>query len=245
MEQRLKSRNIGIGRDRFVIGPWQGDPEIAYLTSRRPNDQIRPGNLQECLGRLRQAGFKAVVTPALHPDEAVVFRTNGFAQIDSLAVLGHTLDEIPTPRRELDRRLRLRRGRRRDLSQIFDLDRRAFPPNWRLDEFGMREARTATTHSRFRVTQETGGAERRVVGYAVAGRTGHMGFLQRLAADPDWNGLGIGSALTLDALHWARSNRCTSLLVNTQHTNRRALELYESLGFVRTSTQLAVLRCSL
>ncbi|MCB1256961.1 MAG: GNAT family N-acetyltransferase [Microthrixaceae bacterium] len=246
MERRQRQRNLSIGRDRFMIGHWQADPEIAYLSSRRPADQIKPENLRACLDKLRQMGFKAVMTPALHPDEAIVFLTNGFQQVDSLAVLGHSLRTLSPPLRTPGSKLHLRRGRRSDLPVIFDLDNRAFPPNWRLDEMSLREARTATTHSRFRVAElRDNGSEPMTVGYAIAGRTGSMGFLQRLATDPNWSGRGVGSTLTNDALEWARSNRCTSLLVNTQKTNRRALALYESLGFERTKTQLTVLRCSL
>lgn len=80
-----------------------------------------------------------------------------------------------------------------------------------------------------------------VVGYAVTGRGGSQGFLQRLAADPECAGHGIGSALVLDAMRWSRRRRCRRLLVNTQQDNRRALELYTRLGFRPTPTDLVVL----
>ena len=80
-----------------------------------------------------------------------------------------------------------------------------------------------------------------VGGYAITGRAGRQGFLQRLAADPDAFGGGIGSALVLDALRWADHHRVRRLLVNTQFENHRARELYERLGFRPTGTYLMVL----
>jgi len=45
----------------------------------------------------------------------------------------------------------------------------------------------------------------------------------------------------LDALRWAARRRVGRVLVNTQTTNERALDLYRRLGFVRTPTDLVVL----
>ena len=52
---------------------------------------------------------------------------------------------------------------------------------------------------------------------------------------------GIGRALVLDGLLWARRRGAASLLVNTQETNAAAVELYESMGFTREAYGLAVL----
>ena len=52
---------------------------------------------------------------------------------------------------------------------------------------------------------------------------------------------GLGSALLADSLHWLRRRGATSVLVNTQMGNQRALELYERVGFRRESDRLAVL----
>ena len=237
---------IGIGRDRFDVGPWQGDAATAYLNTARPGDQIDPQNLTGCLERLRSWGFSAVVTSALHPEETQPFITNGFRDFDSLTVLSHPLHGMPSPVMPLADGLRLRRAKRGDLGTVFRVDERAFPPNWRIDALGVEEARRATTRSRFRVVERSDADVSGVpVGYAITGRTGRMGFLQRLATDPDWSGQGIGSALVIDALRWAARGRCSRLLVNTQFTNRRALALYENLGFIQTATRLTVLRCSL
>ena len=42
-----------------------------------------------------------------------------------------------------------------------------------------------------------------VVGYAITGRAGEIGYLQRLAVDPGHQHEGIGTALVADGLWWA------------------------------------------
>lgn len=242
-----------------MVTPWQGDPTIAYLGLRRSNAPVTNAGLRRSLEELGALGYRAVMTPALHPDETQPFFTNGFREVDSLVVLAHDLVSLPAPDTGLDADVVVRRGRRRDIPAIFDLDARAFPRNWRLDQNGLAEARGATPRTHLRVAarrravtdprrrdfDHAPGTAGRPLAYAISGRTRSMAFLQRLATDPDFSGRGMGSSLVLDALVWARRAGCSNLLVNTQPTNRRALGLYESLGFVRSTTRLVVLRCAL
>jgi ribosomal protein S18 acetylase RimI-like enzyme len=110
-----------------------------------------------------------------------------------------------------------------------------------LDDDGLDEALTATPKARFRVAVRSG----QVVAYAVTGRAGTQGFLQRLATDPAHAGTGIGAALVLDSMRWTARRRAHRLLVNTQAGNERALELYRRMGFRPTATDLVVLTRSL
>jgi mycothiol synthase len=75
----------------------------------------------------------------------------------------------------------------------------------------------------------------------VSGRSGGRGFLQRLAVDPDVQTRGIGTALALDGMRWMQSRGATTVLVNTQVDNDRALGLYRRLGFHLLDERLAVL----
>ena len=84
-----------------------------------------------------------------------------------------------------------------------------------------------------------------VVGYALTGRAGTAGYLQRLAVRPGAQGQGVGRALVLDGLHWLRRHRVERVLVNTQLANARALNLYLGVGFVVETDRLAVLRLHL
>ncbi len=117
------------------------------------------------------------------------------------------------------------------------MDGNAFADFWRLDADGLADAEAATPSSRFRVAI----CEGELAGYAVTGRGGHSGFLQRLATDPSLQRRGIGSALVADALRWCRKRHCDRVYVNTQVTNAAALALYRHLGFSTTGNDLVVL----
>jgi ribosomal-protein-alanine N-acetyltransferase len=125
---------------------------------------------------------------------------------------------------------------------VLELDRLAFDPFWRLDESGLDEAVAATPHTRFRVAlaNDEPGTET-VVGYAITGRAGRRGYLQRLAVHPDAQGQGLGLLLVADALRWLRRWRAERAMVNTQLANGRALALYEGVGFRREPSGLSVL----
>lgn len=229
-------QSMTVGEERFRVRPWHADPTTAYLALgaevARPSTQ----GLEHCLRTVADAGYRSVITSALHPDEAHVFELAHFEEFDRLCVLVHDLSGLA----ELAERrsaTRCRRGRRRDRAAALAVDAAAFPELWQLDATGFSEAVQATPRSRFRVALQRG----RVSGYAITGRAGRQAFLQRLATAPELQRTGIGSALVLDALTWSARHRADRLLVNTQRQNGRARSLYERLGFVMTPTELVVL----
>jgi ribosomal protein S18 acetylase RimI-like enzyme len=218
------------GPDRLRIGPWRGDPEIAYIApvAGRP---ATVETVDHCLRLVAAKGYDRVLTAALTVAEQRPFLASGFAPQEWLYLLRHDLFALPdAPAR------RLRRALPFDHQRVLDIDARAFDSFWRFDREGLADARRATPASRFRVVDEGG-----VLGYAITGRAGAQGYLQRLAVDPDHHHGGLGSALVLDALWWAKRRGVASMLVNTQETNTAALGLYERLGFVAEPNGLAVL----
>lgn len=219
------------GGERLRVGAWRGDGSVAYVapaTDRPPSAAL----VREACTVLAQRGYREVLTAALAATERPGFLAAGFEVRDSLHLLAHDLRDIPeAPPAEL------RAGRRWDRAAALAVDHRAFPAFWRLDEGGLREALTATPSARFRVAV----VDRRVAGYAVTGRAGQRGYLQRLAVDPDVQGRGLGRALVLDALRWLRRRGVASVVVNTQVENERALALYRSLGFRLQPSGLEVL----
>jgi ribosomal-protein-alanine N-acetyltransferase len=80
-----------------------------------------------------------------------------------------------------------------------------------------------------------------VVGYAICGRAGRSGYLQRLAVRPEDQGRGVGRALVADGLAWLARRHVEDVLVNTQESNHRAIGLYRSLGFEPDRSELIVL----
>jgi ribosomal protein S18 acetylase RimI-like enzyme len=129
------------------------------------------------------------------------------------------------------------RRRRWRLEQAAAIDAAAFGPGWRMEVDGIVDAAAATPAHRIGVVEERG----EVVAYAIAGRAGREGFLQRLAVHPDHQGRGKGRALVLDALRWLHRHGASSVLVNTHVDNEVALGLYTDLGFRLLPDGLVVL----
>ena len=220
---------------RVRSGSWRGSDDLAYLVPLSSASTLTPSTLERIRSQLRKDGFHSVVTAAVGPSERDMFAADGFTEHEALHLLRHDL-QGPLPERP--RRARgLRRGRPGDIDSILDVDRQTFEAFWRLDRDGLHEAIHATPTARLRVIRDPD-----IVGYAVTGRAGTQGYLQRLAVRPDRQGLGLGIDLVSDALHWLRRRDVSTCWVNTQEANAAALSLYTKLGFVPAAHQLTVLR---
>jgi ribosomal-protein-alanine N-acetyltransferase len=123
---------------------------------------------------------------------------------------------------------------------VLAVDRASFPPFWQLDEVGLRQAVAATPTARFRIV--ISGDSDEVAGYAITGRAGREGYVQRLAVRPQDQGHGLGRRLALDGLHWLRRHRARRAIVNTQTGNDVALSFYRHLGFRFAPSDLIVFR---
>jgi ribosomal protein S18 acetylase RimI-like enzyme len=212
------------------LGSWRGQTDVAYLAigARRPP----PAEIvQRCLGQLRGHGYQSVVTNALAPAESLPFVDAGFSVRERLHLLAHDLDEIPHATHGS------RRGRASDRAGVLALDTRAFQPFWRLDDESLTSAIEATPATRYRVIEGAG----RLGAYAVTGRSGRVGYLQRIAVDPDLQHRGFGRSIVADALRWLRRHRTDRALVNTQVDNEPALALYLRCGFEELPTGLCVM----
>lgn len=224
------------GNEQARTGPWQEDRRIAYLVPLPDGSAPSMGFVRWAMGELAGRGFSGVVTNALPTDEQVAFLGAGFEVRERLHLLAHDLRRVP-PAPPAD----LLRARASDHPAVLEVDARAFPPFWRLDRRSLDETVRATPQVRFRVAVQDGA----VVGYAVTGRAGRRGFLQRLAVHPVHRRRGLGRALAVDGLRWLRRWRVTRAVVNTPADNHAALALYDSLGFEREPRGLAVLGAGL
>lgn len=224
------------GRERVRTGPWRGDREVAYLSPLPDAPLPSVVFVRRCLEQLAAQGFSSVITSALSPAEQAGFLGAGFEVHERLHLLVHDLRHVP----RVDT-AGLRRATPEDHPAVLAVDARAFPSFWRIDEVSLAEALSATPNSRFRVVVRDGAP----VGYAVTGRAGRRGFLQRLAVDPGRQREGLGRILCVDALRWLRRWRVEQAVVNTQMGNDAALALYESLGFRRETAGLSVLSAAL
>ncbi|SRR5579875_2275651 len=220
--------------------PWRGDCSTALLSPVAGASGPSIAFLSRCLDELAAHGFSKVLTSALGPLEQTPYMRAGFRVEERLVVLSRGLAHLPPPPRTPG--ICLRRGRRADRAQVLAVDHLAFSEFWRLDQRGLGEALAATPRSRWRVAVSGTGV---VVGYAVTGRAGRRGFLQRLAVHPAHRGRGVGTALVLDGLRWLRRWQAEQVLVNTQVGNSGALALYEGLGFHPGPPGLSVLSAGL
>ena len=194
----------------------------------------------QCLRAIEYRGAEQAFTAAMSPRDGQPFVQAGFELYECLHLLSLRLDG---PVQSTSKR-RTSPGRPWHLRRVLDIDQQAFDPFWRFDERTLKEARQATPVSRYRVARlddRTGGP---LVGYAVTGRAGPRGYLQRLAVDPAVAGRGFGTLLVDDALSWLAARGVHTVMVNTQETNARALDLYRRIGFVSEPEGLVVLRWS-
>ena len=227
---------ICLGSERARAGPWQGDRQVAYLVPLPNGPAPSAGFVRWAMEELAARGFSQVVTNALPVREQVAFLGAGFEVRERLHLLSHDLRRMPVAAPEAHRR-----ARPSDHPAVLDVDARAFPLFWRLDQASLDDALDATPRTRFRVASR----DDSVVAYAITGRSGRRGFLQRLAVHPDHRRSGLGRGLVVDALHWLRRRRVTRAVVNTPADNHAALALYESLGFEREARGLSVLSVGL
>ncbi len=227
-----RSRANQSGTPHLRVVPWQGDRHVALVGPSRNGQHPTVIDLLQCVRKLDECGVGRAVTPALDRYDSQPFLDAGFHLLENLHLLSRPLLDEPPP---VSRKLAI--GRPWHRAAVLKIDARAFDPFWQFDETSLREARSATPASRFRVATDG----RNPIGYAVTGRAGSRGYLQRLAVDPDRHGQGIGSDLVNDALHWLYRHGATMVMVNTQERNQRALSLYEHLGFKPDPTGLVVL----
>lgn len=227
------------GHERARTAPWRAASGVALLNP-TPEAPLLSGEfVQHCLSALARQGFTRVVTGALSPLEQAGFLAAGFGVEETLALLGLDLG-APLP--PVAPGLKLARVPRFRRPQVLDVDRAAFAEFWRFDELGLADALAATPSVRFRAAMTPEGP---IAGYAICGRSGRHGFVQRLAVHPAAQGSGTGRRLLLDGLHWLRSRGAVHAAVNTQTANRRALALYASVGFREEPTGLSVLSAGL
>jgi len=183
-----------------------------------------------CVRELIDRGYDSVVTSALAPADAVAFLDVGFAVRERLDLLEHQMRALPTPRRPCARM------RRADLPSVLMVDRLAFDDDWRLDVGGLDDAIGATPVARSRVARDE-----ELIGYAITGRAGRQGYLQRVAVHPNARRCGWGRDLVADGLGWLIRHGVQRAVVNTQVDNAPAHALYRACGFEPLPVGLCVL----
>jgi GNAT superfamily N-acetyltransferase len=216
------------------VASWHGRDDVASVALQGV-DAPPLSALERLLGILREEGFREVVTNALAPAASLPLVDVGFAVRGRLHLLSHDLHRLPGASDNT------RRATRADRDRLIEIDAAAFDEFWRFDELALREALRATPKAHVLVAPAVSAA----TGYALFGRSGLTGYVQRLAVAPEAQGEGLGRALLGDGLRWMRDHGATRAMVNTQEDNERALDLYQRTGFSRLPVGLFVLGCAL
>ena len=233
------------GTDQFRVGPWHGDDHVAYIAVGVGSAMPTAAGVRGVLARVAATGYVRVMTSALRPQEARAFLDAGFRERERLIVLRREIRDGDAVAPTGDRR-----ARRSDRPGVLAVDHAAFERAWRLDGQGLDEALAATPRVRFRVADAPVGTvidapENSVAGYVICGRAGKAGYLQRLAVHPVAQGRGIGRTLIASSLAWLQRRGAHDIIVNTQATNQRAIDLYRATGFEPDRSELIVLEIDL
>ncbi len=223
------------GHRSLAVSAWRGDATTVVLNPSPDRPAPTATTIAEALEDLRRRGHDRVITGALHHHELDPFLDAGFTVHERLHLLRHDLGSLPEPSHQP-----LRRAWRRDRAGILEVDSAAFDDFWKLDHRGLDDAVKATPTARVRVLGRAGRGEP-VRAYAVTGRAGGRGYVQRLAVRPADQRHGIGAALVSDSLRWLLRRGAHEALVNTQEHNHGALALYLRCGFALEPTGLTVL----
>jgi ribosomal protein S18 acetylase RimI-like enzyme len=179
--------------------------------------------------------FATVRTGALGAQAGARFERLGFESIQSLVLLEHTsINSVTTPAPK-NSTATVRLEQESD-GQASEVDVAAFGPGWCIDRVGIGDVRSATPRHRAHAVQD--GSE--IVAYAVSGRDGRNGYIQRLAVSPAHQHHGHGMALVADSLRWMARWRVRRALVNTHAGNEAALALYHRVGFTDLHDRLHV-----
>ena len=218
---------------RARLGPLPGDPTVAHLVLLDHNMIPSADDVDEWMADARRRGYRTMRTSALFPLSAPAFLVRGFEPIDQLVLLEADLTTI-RPRRPGRRTRRLRTT---ELARAAAIDLTAFGDRWANDAGSLDDIRRATPHHRSRSLNVDG----EMVAFAISGRAGRVGYVQRLAVEPSVRRSGLGRALVLDSLGWMRRHGVVRTLVNTGTANEAALHLYRSEGFVDRPDELAVM----
>jgi ribosomal protein S18 acetylase RimI-like enzyme len=223
----------------WTLRPWPNDPSAKLLVFADHLTVPNHDDLEQAVLEARRAGARVLRTSALFPRASEVALEHGFVTIDTLCLLRLALDD------EVDRRLASRSsGTEPDLRPMrawhhaaaAHVDQDAFGSVWGNDAASLADIRRATPHHRARMVRDG----RQIAGFAIAGRGGECGYLQRVAVATSHRRRGIARALVVDALRWMRRQSLATAYVNTGFENVAALALYASLGFRPMDDRLTI-----
>lgn len=116
-----------------------------------------------------------------------------------------------------------------DLEVVAGLNAAASPWSWSREQF----AQSLSAGHLCRVCEWRREAAGRPVGVVIVQRVLDEASILNVAVDPRWQSQGIGRRLLNEVLDHCRHEGVRRVLLEVRASNRRARQLYESLGFSR------------
>ena len=216
------------------VRPWAFEPNVAHLVLYNQSRLPTPSDITEWIDGLRAAGYDTVRTGAVGAQVGARFERLGFEAIQSLVLLENkNVSSLKTTSPKSSGVTRLATDDDHDASRV---DVAAFGAGWCIDRVGIGDVRSATPRHRARAVRANG----ELISYAISGRDGRNGYIQRLAVSPAHQHQGHGVSLVTDSLRWMARWRVQRALVNTHTGNDAALALYHRLGFSDLGDRLHV-----
>jgi len=131
--------------------------------------------------------------------------------------------DMDLPNNSLEKNIR--RMRKRDLEQAYQIDYSSFNPTWQqsFETFvrSYNESRYATVYDQ----------DNQIVGFQLSSLSKERAHLARIAVRKDNLRRGIGKALVEDFLRECKNQNVQKISVNTQKTNSQSIALYKKMGF--------------
>ncbi len=218
------------------VQPWSFQPHIAHLVVNHQQPVPSLADVRRWTERVGELDYSVVRTNALSRGTSRQMECAGYTVLQELILL-----ELHSPRSALNSvlahssdRLVTQHVDTQQIPDISTIDVDAFSFEWGLSAAAVTDVCAATPRHRLR------GAGEPLAAFAISGRDGRQGFLQRLSVAPARQRQGLGRALVLDSLEWMARWRVQRVLVNTAFDNHAALTLYQGLGFRRIGERLRV-----
>ena len=216
------------------VRPWAFEPNVAHLVLYNQSRLPTPSDITDWISGLRIAGYDTIRTGAVGAQAGARFERLGFEVIQSLVLLENTnVGSVTTASPKSTGVTRLATDDDHEASRV---DVAAFGAGWCIDRVGIGDVRSATPRHRARAIR----SNKELIAYAISGRDGRNGYIQRLAVSPAHQHKGHGLRLVADSLRWMARWRVQRALVNTHVGNDAALALYHRLGFTDLSDRLHV-----
>lgn len=216
------------------VRPWAFEPNVAHLVLYNQSRLPTPSDITEWISGLRVAGYDTIRTGAVGAQAGARFERLGFEVIQSLVLLENT--DVGSATTTAPKSAGVTRLGTDDDHEASCVDVSAFGAGWCIDRVGIGDVRSATPRHRARAIR----LNKELIAYAISGRDGRNGYIQRLAVSPAHQHQGHGVNLVADSLRWMARWRVQRALVNTHVGNEAALALYHRLGFTDLGDRLHV-----